>query len=392
MAPAIPQKLQAARARLVMGHPFLGALVLRLQIQPGNPPWCRTTATDARTFFFNPEYIESLTLAETQFALAHEALHCALAHFYRRRHRDPHRWDLACDFAINPTLVAEGLRAPPGVLALEMFSGMTAEEIYPLLDDFENEEPHDQHLYDHSDQTADQPGTVNAAQPEESNPIEPHDISLNPLNHAELEQLAQEWQRHAAAAAQHARESGRLGGHLQRLFKSIHRPTLPWRMLLARYLVSSGREDYRYTRASRREGAAILPGRQSHQLDLFVAIDTSGSISDEELRSFADELNALKAQVSARVTLVGCDSELNLRPTTCETWEPLEIPAVLTGGGGTSFVPVFAWADGIDIRPDLLLYFTDGLGEFPDAAPEYPVTWLIKGNASVPWGERIQLN
>jgi predicted metal-dependent peptidase len=43
-------------------------------------------------------------------------------------------------------------------------------------------------------------------------------------------------------------------------------------------------------------------------------------------------------------------------------------------------------------RPDLLVYFTDGEGEFPPAAPPYPVIWLVKGPASVPWGERIQLN
>ena len=44
------------------------------------------------------------------------------------------------------------------------------------------------------------------------------------------------------------------------------------------------------------------------------------------------------------------------------------------------------------MRPDALLYFTDALGEFPSQAPGYPVLWLVKGNAPVPWGERVQLN
>ena len=42
--------------------------------------------------------------------------------------------------------------------------------------------------------------------------------------------------------------------------------------------------------------------------------------------------------------------------------------------------------------PDLLLYFTDAQGRYPEAQPPYPVLWLVKGRASVPWGERIQLN
>ena len=111
--------MAAARTRLILDKPFLGALVLRLPLEPADPDWCPTTATDARKFYFNPSYVEALSLDETQFVLAHEALHCALSHFARRQHRVRHRWDLACDFAINPLLVDDGLKAPPGSLLLD---------------------------------------------------------------------------------------------------------------------------------------------------------------------------------------------------------------------------------------------------------------------------------
>jgi predicted metal-dependent peptidase len=42
--------------------------------------------------------------------------------------------------------------------------------------------------------------------------------------------------------------------------------------------------------------------------------------------------------------------------------------------------------------PDLLLYFTDAEGDFPETVPIYPVIWLVKGSLQVPWGQRIQLN
>ena len=99
---AIETKLTAARAKLILDKPFLGALVLRLPMAAADPNWCATTATDARRFYYNPEYIDSLSMSQTQFMLAHEALHCALSHFARRQHRVQHRWDLACDYAINP--------------------------------------------------------------------------------------------------------------------------------------------------------------------------------------------------------------------------------------------------------------------------------------------------
>ena len=99
---SVATKLAAARTRLILDKPFLGALVLRLPMLPADAAWCPTTGTDARNFYYNPAYIDSLSLAQTQFMLAHEALHCALSHFARRAHREVARWDLACDFAINP--------------------------------------------------------------------------------------------------------------------------------------------------------------------------------------------------------------------------------------------------------------------------------------------------
>ena len=84
----IELKISSARTRLIIDNPFLGALVLRLPVVAADPSWCETTATDARKIFYNPAYIDALDTDEMQFALAHEALHCALSHFARRGHRD----------------------------------------------------------------------------------------------------------------------------------------------------------------------------------------------------------------------------------------------------------------------------------------------------------------
>ena len=88
MADDTETKLSAARTRLILDKPFLGALVLRMPMKPADPKWCKTIGTDARAFYYNPDYIDSLSVDQTQFALAHEALHCALSHFYRRGHRN----------------------------------------------------------------------------------------------------------------------------------------------------------------------------------------------------------------------------------------------------------------------------------------------------------------
>jgi len=164
-------------------------------------------------------------------------------------------------------------------------------------------------------------------------------------------------------------------------------------MLLARHFSLAARDDFSYMRPSRREGEAILPSLRSAQIAVVVAVDTSGSIKPHEMDEFFAEVNALKAQVRARLALLACDERLaDGAPWIVEPWEELEPPASVGGGGGTDFRPVFDWVGVQDHRPDLLVYFTYAEGEFPAGEPDYPVLWLVKGRAPVPWGQRIQLN
>ena len=400
----VETKLSAARTRLILDKPFLGALVLRLPMLAADPKWCRTTATDARAFYYNEGYIEGLTLDQTQFILAHEALHCALSHFARREHRAKHRWDLACDFAINPLLVKDGLKPPPGALYLDQFEGMTAEEIYPAIADMdEDTETLDQHLYDSENSSGGGSSGQSGAAQERAGQGDNSEAEVDPegggapqpkpLSESEREQLSVQWQQRLAGAAQQAMRAGKLGGGLARLVDHLLQPQLPWRMLLAKYMTAISRDDYNYSRPSRREGAAILPSLRSSQVDVVVVLDTSGSISADEIREFMSEVDAIKGQVRARITLHACDAELAKDgPWDYEPWEEFTLPRDFTGGGGTRFTPVFDWVQGRDRQPDLLVYFTDAEGEFPKQEPLYPVLWLVKGKSKIPWGQRVQLN
>lgn len=412
----IETKLAAARTRLILDKPFLGALALRLPMVAADPKWCKTTATDARRFYYNPEYIENLSLDQAQFVLAHEALHCALSHFARRQHRVRWRWDIACDHAINPLLVKEGLKPPAGTIILDMFEGMTAEEIYPCIDDNNTDEPMDQHIYDGDDGNAEDSGqqhddrqegrgrgqeggeeesdaggrSQGADTPRESGNGAPQP---QPLSAGEREALSGQWQQRLAGAAQQAQQAGKFGGALARLVGELLQPKLPWRMLLAQYMTQVARDDYSYMRPSRREGSMILPSLRSAQADIVAAVDTSGSVSNQEMGAFLAEIDALKGQLRARVTLVACDAAVaEDGPWVFEPWEEFKLPREFPGGGGTRFTPVFEWVERQGRQPDMLLYFTDAEGEFPKHAPSYPVIWLVKGKAPVPWGQRIQLN
>ncbi len=437
-------KLTKARTRLILDHPFLGALTLRLPMIEANPDWCPTTATDAKSFYYHSDYINDLSTSQIEFVLAHEALHCALSHFARRQHRIKRRWDIACDYAINPLLVKEGFAPPPGIFIETRYEGMTAEEIYPYIDDNNVDGEMDKHVYDMEDQSKQDPqeappnpsdseasqstssspsptkGTNTTPSPTDSKqtqaqPSRPDSLNpvLNqqskqtdsgtqatkraeqppPLSPDEQEQLQIQWQQRLAGAAQQAIQAGKMGKNLARVVDDLLQPQLPWRMLLADYMTALARDDYSYMRPSRREGNAILPSLRSHQTALTIALDTSGSISNDEMDEFISEINAIKAQIRATITLLACDTELSKNaPWIYQPWEEFRYPEKISGGGGTDFRPIFDWLEQQDQAPDLLIYFTDANGLFPKQAPYYPVLWLVKGKSNIPWGKRVQLN
>ncbi len=405
----IKAKLIKARTQLILDTPFLGNLVLRLPLVVADN-WCKTSATDAKNFYYNAAFIAKLTPEQTKFILIHEALHCALTHFARRGHRSKHRWDLACDFAINPLLVAEGFKPPPNAVIFRQYEGMLAEEIYPLIDDKLDVEPLDQHLY--NDNPSDDSRYKNTGLNEQDLQQKPTDKSqskpassnnknttttLAPKPKAlkldEIKELATQWQRHLASSAQLAKQANKLSEHWGKMVDFFIQPQLSWRVLLAQYLSMSAHDDFSYYRTSRRELAnAILPSLRSEHIYIAVAIDNSGSISLADIDQFISEINQIKANLSAEVLLFACDDKLTENsPWHYFAWQDLVFPASLGGGKGTNFIPVFDYLNRTDNTIDVLVYFTDAKGIFPKIEPHYSTIWLVKGKEAVPWGRRIQL-
>lgn len=388
-------KLSAARSRLLLERPFVGALILYLPLLADAR--CRSIATDGRRLYFDPAHVLSLGFAETQFMLAHQALHCALGHFARRGHRLRRKWDFACDYAVNGLLIDDGMRAPPEAPWNAAFRGLSAEDIYPLLADEPGGERLDEHRFGANEAAAS--GAHRAERAEADGAfLEAHrdgfdEVGFQLPTPTGAHELAETWRSRLASSAGEAARAGRLSGHWAAIADHAIAPRLPWRSLLERFMMRVARDDFSFARRSRREGEALLPGMESGEANLVVAVDTSGSIPRHALEDFIEEVDAMKGQVRANVALVLCDAALAPgMPLRFHPWERIALPEGASGGGGTRFAPVFDWAETEPVRPDALLYFTDAEGEFPQRAPDYPVMWVVLGNAPVPFGERVQLN
>src|SRR6201995_1974444 len=131
-------RIQKARTTLLLDHPFFGTLLFRLGAKPSR--MVATMATDGISLFYNPAFVETLNAAELAGVLAHEVMHPALQHHTRRGDRDHARWNMACDYAINPMLLDAGLTLPKDVLIDNRFRGMSAERIYNLIEEDDKQE------------------------------------------------------------------------------------------------------------------------------------------------------------------------------------------------------------------------------------------------------------
>lgn len=167
---------------------------------------------------------------------------------------------------------------------------------------------------------------------------------------------------------------------------------LDWRRLLMEYIMNTNK-DYNWMRPNKRQlwRNLITPAlRRGDRLEVVVAVDTSGSMSQEELEDIVGDVSAIcrvAEEYIIHVILCDCVIQGHIELMDRRPMESLRI----VGGGGTSFEPVFRYIDEKDIKPRVLLYFTDLLAPFPSQKPDYPVIWVSR-NATAskpPFGELV---
>ena len=121
--------MSKARAQMLLKHAFFGALILSTKmVKDERVP---TAYTDMVKIGYNPKFIESLATPDlVLFVLAHEVMHIVLKHGLRRGSRNPQRWNIAADFAINLMLKKSGFTIWEHALCDDKYDGMSAEQIY----------------------------------------------------------------------------------------------------------------------------------------------------------------------------------------------------------------------------------------------------------------------
>ena len=319
-----------------------------------------TAYTDGYVIGVNPTFFLNLDPEERIFLMLHETLHVAYLHMLRRGDRDPQRWNIAADHVINLQLLERKFKMPKEGLADPAYKGLSVEQVYDLLP------------------------------PQQTIEIE-LDIRDSAQPPGELEQHVQDIVVRAAVQAKIQGDTpGSIPGEIQLFLDKLLNPKLPWQRILQKYVQSYSKSDYTWRTPNRRFFPDHhLPSLHSESLiDLAIAVDISGSVSDKEFQHFVSEAaGILRMMKPNKISLIQFDTEIKSIDEVRTLQELSQI--TFTGRGGTCIVPVLTWA--AEKKPQLLLVFSDGFFHFYTQEHKSRILWLIHNNPqfAAPFGKVI---
>ncbi len=378
--------ISAALLRLRMKSPFFGTLAMFVRFIPSEN--IAAAATDGRDVFFNPNFLHSLPSAEQDGLLLHEILHAALLHPLRLRERDPQQWNIAADIVVNGMILSQtGFELPQGGLRDQKLEHLSVEEVYELLPP--NAASHlpsinpDLLTPTVGDviRSTDRNSTAGAGAPEQGD--------------RNAQELTAHWKQafeQATAVAIASKPGGGAVG-IDREWEPALNPQLDWQSYLWQYLAQNPTDFQGFDRRFVGRGL-YLEALQGESVQVYIGVDTSGSINAAALGLFLAEVRSILGAYPHLVCdLYYVDSDV-YGPHALTSYSTLPIPR---GGGGSSFAAFFdrvAETCDVQVQP-VCIYLTDGYGEFPATEPSLPTLWVVTpGGLDLglfPFGEAVRL-
>jgi predicted metal-dependent peptidase len=402
-------KITRARVGVIKDDPFWGSILLRLPMVKSDKHG-PTMAVDGRNIYYNEKWVEGLDEAQLRFVLMHECGHVLMMHHLRRGNRHPMKWNYAGDYALNAMLKASpAVTMPKEGLYDKKYEGWPSEKIYNDLPEVKQimimirQNPNNKGQGEKNKGEGDPDsgdGQGNGSEIMDVGGcgvvIDMTDENGKQLSASEREAAEQETRGIIAAAVQQAKSRGNLPGGLESLIKELMEPQVIWQDELRRFMsATSIPSDYSMKRPAKRymSQGLYLPGTVKEGVGKIAFFtDTSGSVSDAELRIAASEMQAIKDEIDPEsIVVVMCDAQIQWTREFVQG-EDLDVTrdVKFAGRGGTSFHPPFDWIKQQGHELQCAIYLTDGEGQFPPEAP-YPVLWLITTDIKAPWGKTVKM-
>jgi len=394
-------RLETSASKMGLRVPFIMAATGKLPREIVETPGF-TASTNGEWLRFGRQWIEEEGIDDEElFGLdLHERFHVVLMHMWRREGRDMAVWNIANDAIINATIISMGYRLPKGGVHIGWVNEHSdSEEVYNKL--MQEAEHGGGGADGDSEDGEGAPGQGSGGKKVKSKTKfgrggwdKQGDLQDAPDN-----ATATDMEATIRAAAQMARDCGDNSAIVNRILGNPPKASVNWKDEVRAALTSSARDDFSYRKLNRRfiGSGMYLPSLRSDAMGgLLIGFDTSGSMSAEDCRQVAGEIQGIVSDLNPDwVEVVYCDARIgNVQRFARD--EVLELRPV--GGGGTAFKPVFQHADKLRDNGDkvaAMIYLTDM--ESSDLhslqEPDFPVVWgnVYGRECPVPFGKLVRV-
>jgi len=382
-------KLVAARIKMLFNQPFFGNIACRLKlVDATDDGWCPTAATDGRHFYYNRDFVDTLSVGQTVFLVGHEIGHCIYEHFLRVNGRDKQYWNMAGDYKINGMLVREKIGEIIDQVKIcydEKYNDNEwfTENVYDDL--YNNQAPVQATLDVHLDMEGegegedDKPG-AGGDQGKDGN--QKGKGKKPTISKDDAKAISDEMKNAIIQAAQTA-GAGNVPAEIARMIRELTEPKMDWRQYVRVTLESNLSSDFTFMRPNRKSqfNSVVIPGmKKDEKIDICIALDASGSISQRDCTDFLSEVQGIMDQFgSYRIRIWSFDTAVYAYDEfTDDDGRSIEEYQIV-GGGGTDFMCNWHFMEEQGIEPDQFIMFTDGYPWDSWGMPDYCDTlFLIK--------------
>jgi predicted metal-dependent peptidase len=383
----ISDTLAKASKTLILEEPFYGLFLVGLNktFRKDIPTAGVSKHGIGAQLSINPDYFSDLSLEHRIGLLKHELLHISFGHLLTRdKYPNKKLFNIAADLEINQYILDSYL--PDGGLKLDTFPELnlpvkagtdeyyklleqaqedgSSESLNSLLDEMNGDSAYDHMTWDEFDQLSEADKKLVQKQ----------------IEH-QIKEVAEQTEKRCGSIP------GELAELIERL-RHVEPAKFDWKGYLRRFV---GNSTIIYTKKLRRKynkRYSANPGLKiKFKNHILVGIDTSGSVSSDELKEFMNELVHMH-KTGHKITIAQCDTQLN----SVEEFNPKK-DLEIKGRGGTSFQPV---VDHFNEKGNYtaLIYLTDGEACNPENCPNNTL-WVLSSrsqmNDELP-GKIIQLN
>ena len=364
---AARDRLIQARVAMLIKHDFWGKMATRMRLINADA-WCPTLATDGKNFYYNSEFVLSLgSVDKVIFGFAHEVLHCIYDHIPRTGDRNHKLSNIAQDYVINADLVHYGVGKAIDEVEIiydKKYFNWSFEAVYEELlknaDKIDIDKLFEMLLDDHLEAGEDE-GDGDGADGDGNG----GDVSKKRprFTKAQREAIKDEIREAVLQAAQGS-NAGNLPGGIQRIVNNLTNPKMDWRSLINMKIPSLAKNDYSYQRFNKKymQSGIIVPGlNREEAIDVCIAIDTSGSISQKVLEEQLGEvLGIMDMYEEFTIRIWQFDTGIyGYAEFTKDTAGDI-INYEVKGGGGTDFDANWKFMKEEGIEPQMFIVFTDG--------------------------------